>query len=791
MLASNDTIVDRYGTVITVEALMRDWWPGYQQHRTLSLQHNIEKLRGIQGEPNVGLATRVDFAPQLEVEARILHPQALVLVQQGKVRSASLEFVPLEVETRAGKNGKRVEVYHRLSSEPEHCGLSLVDLPGVPGADILSLRTLPALWAAAVVDPRVLNGEITDPEQVRQLAWLPHHDTRSHAVDEAQLARALEDLESGRVQVPAFASLTAAQVSDRARAHLERHTTSLRLGRRAESEPHEEGTMNKWIQARAAQLTAEGMTQSEAEAKAKADYAALAPEVRAKVEGKPAAEADDQEAKGLFARLFGRSGPGGDVHVHVGAQGSEQRVEARTEPETEEEPEKKPEQPAKRSARDEWLEARTALLQVEDGHSEVEARALAQEQLDADYGLQARLAAAPAVDAPERPELTPEIRALLRRPEDPMAAIASGLRIRSQRMDGEQLLAEVLLRTVVPQANGQRPSTRQLTEAYSMMREAGISERALTIEANGTVIYEDMARQFVVRPEPDVVFRNHMSSVPMGGVSKRTFPRFDRAGIAHQWNRASTGDISATDPTTDTFAIEVAELNSKVNVADSFQLFNAQGGAFVSQHLLPAIRGAAQYEEDRVFFLGTGAATDPVEFKGLMTQAGVTSVAAGGNGDAFTLTVLNSLLRGMPVRYRNQVSRLAFYLPVSLADDFVDIISDRATLLGDAYLGAGSAGAGPGTTLGPTPVGYYRRIPVYAVPQLPDNQTQGSATGVASTIFLVHRDIPVIGDALTIRIEPFRAENFITKLQLQQWVGLGYQWSDAIVKRVGVLAKAP
>lgn len=763
MLASNDTIVDRYGTVITVEALMRDWWPGYQQHRTLSLQHNIEKLRGIQGEPNVGLATRVDFAPQLEVEARILHPQALVLVQQGKVRSASLEFVPLEVETRAGKNGKRVEVYHRLSSEPEHCGLSLVDLPGVPGADILSIRTLPALWAAAVVDPRVLNGEITDPEQVRQLAWLPHHDTRSHAVDEAQLARALEDLESGRVQVPAFASLSQAQVVDRARAHLERHTTSLRLGRTSRAEPLKEGEMTD--QERAA--TAPGT---------------------APVEARAANE--DQEARGLLARLFGR----GNVTIMASdaAPTAELTVEERVEPEPAEQPAAPaPAAPQRRSARDEWLQARTALLQVEDGHSETEARALAQEQLDADYGLQARLAAAPAVDAPERADLSPEIRALLRRPEDPMAAIASGLRVRSQRMDGEQLLAEVLLRTVVPQAAGQRPSSRQLTEAYSMMREAGISERALTIEANGTVIYEDMARQFVVRPEPDVVFRNHMSSVPMGGVSKRTFPRFDRAGITHQWNRSSTGDITPSDPTTDTFAIEVAELNSKVNVADSFQLFNAQGASFVSQNLLPAIRGAAQYEEDRVFFLGTGVSTDPVEFKGLMTQPGVTSVAASGNGDAFTLTVLNSLLRGMPVRYRNQVSRLAFYLPVSLADDFVDIISDRATLLGDAYLGAGSAGAGPGTTLGPTPVGYYRRIPVYAVPQLPDNQTQGSSSGIASTIFLVHRDIPVIGDALTIRIEPFRAENFITKLQLQQWVGLGYQWSDAIVKRVGVLAKAP
>src|SRR5690606_8493494 len=138
-------------------------------------------------------------------------------------------------------------------------GLSLVDVPGVPGADVLSLRSLPALWAYAVVDPLVLNGEITDPEQVRQLAWLPHHDERNHSGDETQLRQALEELESGRITIPPFASLTAAQVADRARAHLERHTL-LGLGRSQRARPHKEGQMNEWIRARAAQLVAEGVT---------------------------------------------------------------------------------------------------------------------------------------------------------------------------------------------------------------------------------------------------------------------------------------------------------------------------------------------------------------------------------------------------------------------------------------------------------------------------------------------------------------------------------------------------
>jgi len=786
--ASNDTVVDRYGTVITAEALLRDWWPAYQQHRTVSLQHNLPRLREIEGRPMVGLATRVDFTPQLEVEVKVLDQRTLDLVRAGKVRSASLEFVPLEVERRTVE-GKPAEVYHRLSPEPEHAGLSLVDVPGVPGADLLNIRTLPALWAFAVVDPKVLNGEVTDPDLVRQLAWLPHHDERSHAVDEQLLARALADLEAGRVHVPAHASLSPAQVLERARAHLERHT-SLRLGRRAEAETPKEGEMkDKWIQARAAQYQAEGLNEQDAAAKAKADYDKLAPDVRAKLEGKATDQAtgDDTEAKGLLARLFGGRAAGGDVHVHLTQPAPDAQVQARAEreakPDQDTKAEEKPAvgQAQARTARDEWLEARAALLQVEEGLTPAQARTAAQEQLDADLGLQARLAAAPAPTAAAGDavaHLPPEIRALLARPEQPMAAIASGLRVRSPRLEGDQLLAEVLMRTVVPQVGRQRPSTRQLTEAYNMLAEAGIHSRALSIETDGTVIREELARQFVVKPEPDVVFRNHMRSVPMAGVKKQTFPRFDRAGITHEWGRTSTDPITDSEPTLDTFDIEVSELNSKVVVPDSFQMFNAQGMSFVAQNLLPAMRGAAQYEEDRAFFMSTGTATDPATFKGLRSVTGVTSVSASTNGDAFDLSILSSLLRAMPVAFRSDVARLAFYMPISLADDFAEIISERATVLGDRLLSEASG-------VGPRAFGMYRGVPVYGISHLPNNETQGGSTD-CGTVFLVHRDIPVIGDALTIRIEPYRRENFIDVLQLQAWVGLGYQFPAGVVRRVGV-----
>lgn len=39
--ASNDTVVDEYGTIITVEALMRNWLPAFLQHRTVGLQRSL------------------------------------------------------------------------------------------------------------------------------------------------------------------------------------------------------------------------------------------------------------------------------------------------------------------------------------------------------------------------------------------------------------------------------------------------------------------------------------------------------------------------------------------------------------------------------------------------------------------------------------------------------------------------------------------------------------------------------------------------------------------------------
>ncbi|MES4791952.1 MAG: hypothetical protein C4321_02250, partial [Chloroflexota bacterium] len=246
--ASNDTLVDEYGTTITVESLMRDWLPAFWQHRTISLQHNLPELRGIRGKPFVGRATRVDFAPQLEVEIEVLDPETLELLDAGKITGASLEFVPLESRTqRVGD--RESQVYYRLASEPELAGLTLTDLPAVPGADVLEVRTdLAAPWQFAVVDPAVFQARSL--QDAAQLMWFPHHDPQTHAVDPALLEQALADLEAGRFEVPPTATLTREEVARRALEHLRRHTA---IGIGVRSQERQEVKMNEWIRMRARQ----------------------------------------------------------------------------------------------------------------------------------------------------------------------------------------------------------------------------------------------------------------------------------------------------------------------------------------------------------------------------------------------------------------------------------------------------------------------------------------------------------------------------------------------------------
>ena len=84
----------------------------------------------------------------------------------------------------------------------------------------------------------------------------------------------------------------------------------------------------------------------------------------------------------------------------------------------------------------------------------------------------------------------------------------------------------MLTRTVLKQIRQQPVTAQDRQEVDNLLSGHGINARALTIEGNGTVIFEELARIFVVRPSDAVVFRNHFRTVPMAGTKK-----VDRASI--------------------------------------------------------------------------------------------------------------------------------------------------------------------------------------------------------------------------------------------------------------------
>ena len=220
--ASCDTCgPDAYGTVIEVEGLM-DWLDGYREHRTVNLEHDLPALGG---RPMVGVAVGFDFDPQLVVRVRLLDEAVAAAVADGRIRGASLEFVPdpQYVERR----GRAVH-YRRLLPVPELTGLALTARPAVPGAEVLEVRTLDPNWRYAVIDPAVLEGRVADPAAVARLRWFPHHDVRTRRPVPEQVMAAIDAAQRGEFEVPEGATLTAEQVRARAIAHLERHLREIR-----------------------------------------------------------------------------------------------------------------------------------------------------------------------------------------------------------------------------------------------------------------------------------------------------------------------------------------------------------------------------------------------------------------------------------------------------------------------------------------------------------------------------------------------------------------------------------
>ena len=385
--------------------------------------------------------------------------------------------------------------------------------------------------------------------------------------------------------------------------------------------------------------------------------------------------------------------------------------------------------------------------------------------------------------------VTEAVKEELKKVVEPPAGAAAGIpQIRTVQPSSERMeavLGEVLYRAL-PLAGGQASNPAQLRqEIDNILKYNGLQTRALSIENNGVVIYEELARTFSVKPALSAIGRNHFSTVPLMGVRKETLPRFSRQGLNFHWGESTTSPLAESDPTLDTYDLKMARMTGAVRVADSLLNFNAAGPRFVNDYLLPEFRGAAQMAEDAAFFLSTGAAPWPTEWKGLRHMDNVTEVASSANGDVITLDRLDEMLSALPAAFRQDTDNLAFYMPAELADAVVKLLRDKPTPTGDFYTGAGP-GAAQSPAVGPAPMARYRGVYIYNIPHAGMNETQGNSNN-AGTAYLVYRPILTIGDGLAVRIEPWRDKGFMTLIQLEEWVGFAASWPEAVVRRPGFL----
>lgn len=708
------------------------WAEGWLKHKTVSQQHN-RTMRGIKGKPQVGVGLSIDFNPQLTIRARIDDPETLQAIKDKKIRSASLEFLPLEHKDVI-EGESIIEHYHVLSSEPEHCSVTVCDIGAVPGATITE-RSLPANWQYADIDPLVLNGQISDPEQIAQLRWFDHHNPTTHMIDPEKLERAVAELEAGSFFVPEFASRTREDVIRNARAHLSRHV-DLGIGSARTQGGNE---VNQWIKARTQQLMLErGISESQAKAAAQAEWNSLDAQVRARVTGQ---ELPTEE---LSAALVGEARESVTININ-GAERSQPQARTQTEVPAQAAPQAETEQPLTRSEQEALIDQR--------------ARAIAQELIGSSS-------------------------------ESATGGITGIRSVQERRLSERELVEEIITRTVGPALANHMgvplsedlqhyasPAGRQ--EIDTMLQRHGIRARALTVAANGSVVFTEIARQFTVHPEPDVIARNHFRSIAMGGTYEMDMPRIDGGGITQEWERGETTEITTSDPTTDTFSLRMTEQNSSVLVPDKFMLFNIEGARVIGQTLFPIIRQQAQLDEDRKIFTSNGIAPNPTRLIGLRHATGVVEIVPGTNGDTYSEKYLNDMKRNMPREFKRNPMNMAYYVPDFVAEDFGQAREARATQLGDRYLEQFY------NQPGPVPIGVKGGVPVYSAWMLPEDETRGTSTDCGTAI-LMPRDVVAIGDAVMFRLEPYRDKSFKTYLQTQHFVALGYSFPGAIVRRPGL-----
>lgn len=159
---------------------------------------------------------------------------------------------------------------------------------------------------------------------------------------------------------------------------------------------------------------------------------------------------------------------------------------------------------------------------------------------------------------------------------------------------------------------------------------------------------------------------------------------------------------------------------------DTFKANIERSGVEDTVQRLMAMQAGNDFEDIAINGDTTGAASISA-FDGwrrlAKTDSGTHQVMASGSG--ISKTIFSRMIKALPNKYRSRRADLRFYVAPNIAQDYVDTLTDRETVLGDALIAEGARALAYG-------------IPVVEVPLMPSDVagTYAGATGNHSDIFL-------------------------------------------------------
>ena len=296
-------------------------------------------------------------------------------------------------------------------------------------------------------------------------------------------------------------------------------------------------------------------------------------------------------------------------------------------------------------------------------------------------------------------------------------------------------------------------------------------QKLITAQSNPDgLLPPDKAKQFISWVTDESVLRPNSRIYTMtSGVYEAPYLLL---GDIFEEGAEGTSPTNEMDFSTGLIQIVAKEIVGKTFVSDTFIEDNVETSGFYNT-LANGIAIAYANKEDDIFFNAEADGTGLYGlWDGLVAKAAKSSHYKDIDGDTVDLGYLSDGIKLMPTKWSKNRRRMRYYTGPSIAQDIVELISQRPTPMGDQVVQNGTVGSIYG-------------VPVIAASAIAENKTigdSGSQTTDGSDIILTLVNNTLIGDRRIYKIErERRARQRGTWLVPSARAGFNVETIDAIV----------